>query len=281
MYMLLFAFHYLNKDLKEDKTMTDNKYLAWTALSFFILSVSMILLFVFAFTFISDTIENPILFMLTIGLFSLMAAILGLLSFKLPQAKVATIGGLAVLLLALFIIPVKGETTRTTTQPEINVQGQYFHTGVAEIDTVIDTVLAGNQNDVSQLLQFNSLACTHADGLGGPPKCTEGETEGALVDVFPVLGPEGHHMRYSDLDQWEGIPAKNVYAVYRVSANAYSDEVYPAGEYAIVFLTELDELLVTVQVTNGKIVRIDNNLGYPPEINLERDASEIILAPQK
>lgn len=261
--------------------MTDNKYLAWTSLSFFILSVSMILLLVFATTFISDTIENPILFMLASGLFSLIAAILGLLSFKLPQAKVGTIGGLAVLLLSLFIIPVKRETISTTPQPETSVQGQYFHTGVAEIDTVIDIVLAGNHKDVSQLLQFNQLACTYADGLGGPPKCTEDETEGAIVDVFPVLGPEGHHMRYSDLDQWTGIPATDVYAVYRVSPNAYSDELYPAGEYAIVFLTEPEELLVTVQVTNGKIVRIDNNLGYPPEINLERDASEIILAPQK
>lgn len=261
--------------------MTDNKYLAWTALSFFILSVSMILLLVFTITFMSDTIENPIIFMLATGSFSLIATIMGLLSFKLPQAKVGAIGGLAVLLLTLFIIPVKRETTSTTPQPEISVQGQYFHTGFAEIDTVIDTVLAGNQNDVSQLLQFNKLACTHADGLGGPPKCTEDETEGAFVDVFPVLGPEGHHMRYSNLDQWAGIPATEVYAVYKVSPNAYSDELYPAGEYAIVFLTEQEELLVTVQVTNGKIVRIDNNLGNPPETNLERDASEIILAPQK
>lgn len=152
---------------------------------------------------------------------------------------------------------------------------------MAEVDTRIDTVLAGNQNDVSQLLQFTKLACTHADGLGGPPKCAEGETEGALVDVFPFLGPEGHPMRYSNLDPWTGIPATGVYAVYGVSSNAYSDELYPAGEYAIVFLSEQKELLVSAQVANGNIVRIDNNLGNPPEINLDREASEIILGPQK
>jgi len=154
------------------------------------------------------------------------------------------------------------------------------HTGIADIDSVIDIVMAGDPDAMRQLLQFSPLACTHADGLGGPPKCKEGEGEGTKVEVFPFLGPEGHYMRRSEMDDWPGVRATGVHAVYRVSPQAYSDEAYPAGEYAIVFLTEQDELLVTVQVTNGKIVRIDNKLGNPPEIDLERDASEIILAPQ-
>jgi hypothetical protein len=108
--------------------MTDNKYLAWTSLSFFILSASMILLLVLSVTYITEPIENPIIFMLAIGLFSLIAAIMGLLSFKLPQAKAGAIGGLVILLvillLTLFIIPVNRASTITTSQPEISVQRQ-------------------------------------------------------------------------------------------------------------------------------------------------------------
>lgn len=107
--------------------MTDNKYLAWASLSFFILSVSMILVLVFTIAYMGDAIQNPILYILAIGLFSLLAAILGFLSFKLPQAKAGAIGGLVVLLvillITLFIIPVKSETIRTSPQPEISVQG--------------------------------------------------------------------------------------------------------------------------------------------------------------
>ena len=141
-------------------------------------------------------------------------------------------------------------------------------------------MLAGNQAEERQLLQFLTIGCTHAEGLGGPPKCGEGEEEGTKVEVFPFLGSEGHHMRSSEIDTWEGIQASDVYAVYRASSQVYSEEAYPTGEYAIVFLTENEQFYLTVQVTAGKIVRIDNNFGDPADIDLERVASEIILTPQ-
>ncbi len=259
--------------------MTANKFLAWITFSLFLLSAGIILFLLIASPLVNEYIENPINIVFVISALSLLAVILGFLSFKLPQAKVGAIGSLIVLLFTLYIIPVDRELTIETPQPEISLQAQNIHTGIAGIDTVIDTVLAGDQNDVSHLLQFIQLACTHADGLGGPPKCEDGETEGTVVSVFPFLGPEGHHMRYSDLGDWVGIPATGVYTVYRVSPGAYSDEFYPAGKYAVVFITTEESLLIAVQVTDGKIVRIDNKLGSPPEINLKRDASEIILAP--
>lgn len=261
--------------------MTNNKYLAWTSLVLFILSAVTILLFVLLASILSNTVENPSVIILAIGAFSLLGMIMGFLSFKAPQAKVGAIGGLVILLLVLFIIPVGRETTIPPPQPEVSLQKQTGHTGITEIDHIIDTVLAGNPKDELQLLQFSTLACTHADGLGGPPKCRENEKEGTKVEAFPFLGPEGHHMRQSEASNWSGIQATGVYAVYRVSPRAYSDKDYPAGEYAIVFLTEHEELLVILQVTNGKIVRIDNKLGNPPAIDLEKDASEIILDPRK
>jgi hypothetical protein len=262
-------------------TMTDNKYLAWTSFILFVLSLGIILLFLFLATMFSDLIENPGLIILVVGVFSLLGAIMGFLSFKAPQAKVGGIGGLLILLLVLFVIPIGRETTMTPPQPDINFQEQTGHTGIAEIDHIIDTVLAGNPRDETQLLQFATLGCTHADGLGGPPKCKEDEEEGTPVEVFPFLGPEGHHMRRDEADGWSGIQASDVYAVYRVPPAVYSDEAYPAGEYAIVFLIENEEYYLTTQVTDGKIVRIDNGFGNPADVDLEQVASEIILAPKK
>ena len=261
--------------------MRDNKYLAWTSFILFILNVGILLTFVLFSSVLSDLIENPGVVILAIGALSLLGMILGILSFKAPQAKVGGIGGLVLLLLVLFTIPVGRETTVMSPQPETSDQEQAGHTGIAEIDTIIDTILAGNPQEELQLLQFSSLPCTHTDGLGGPPKCREGEEEGTEIEAFPFLGAEGNHIRRSEMGDWGGIQASGVYAIYRVSDQVYSDEAYPAGEYAIVFNAQNKEYFVTAHVRNGKIVRLDYNFGNLSEIDLERLASEIILTPQK
>lgn len=262
--------------------MKDNKLLAWASFALFVLSLGAILLFVLFATLLADTIENPGLIIPVIGVFSILAAIMGFLAFKAPQAKVGGIGGLVLLLLVTFITPIGRSSTIVSSPSEAGIQGQRTHTGIADLDNIIDAVLEGNPDEVHQLIQFSTIACTHAEGLGGPPKCREGEAEGTKLEVFPFLGPEGHHMRKSELSSWASIQASSVYTVYRVSPQAFSDEAYPAGEYAIVFLEETEQSSTTiVHVTDGKIVRIDYFFGSPSEIDLERDASEFILAPQR
>jgi hypothetical protein len=259
--------------------MSNNKYLAWTSFVLFIMSLVTILLFLVIATAFSDLIENPGVIILVIGVFSLLGTIMGFLSFKAPQAKVGGIGGLVILLLVLFVIPVGRETSVSPPQPEISYQEQAGRTGIAELDFIIDTVLARDLNAQIQLLQFSTLSCTNREGLGGPPKCLDGEAEGTEIEVFPFLGPEGHHMRKEALADWGGIDASDVYAVYRNSNQVYSDEAYPAGEYAIMFTTDSENFYLTLQITGGKIVRIDNNFGTPSDIDLERVASEFLLAP--
>jgi hypothetical protein len=261
--------------------MKDNKFLAWASIIFFILSAGTILLFLLLATVRGNLIENPGIIILVISVFSLLAAIMGLLSFKAPQAKVGGIGGLAILLLVLFITPTGRESSLPSPQPEAGFGENTGHTGIAEIDHIIDTVLANNPEAELQLLQFSALGCTHAEGLGGPPKCRAGEEEGTVVEVFPILGPEGQHMRRDEMGAWQGIPATDVYAVYRVSSQVYSDSEYPAGEYAIVFLGQEKSYFVTTQVTDGKIIRLDYNFGSLSDLNLEQVASEVILAPQQ
>jgi hypothetical protein len=106
----------------------------------------------------------------------------------------------------------------------------------------------------------------------------ENESEGHPVAVLPILGPEGHFLRQTELENWTGLAVTKLYAVYQVAEGAYSSANYPAGEYAIVFIGRPEITTVTLQVSAGKIVRIDYGIGNPPDIN-ENDVAKYLLSP--
>jgi hypothetical protein len=151
-------------------------------------------------------------------------------------------------------------------------------TGVEEIDRIIDLVLGVDDNDIKDGLQFTLTRCTHADGLGGPPKCRGGEFEGTQVEVLPFLGSEGSFYRKDEIDDWRGIGVVGLYAVYEVSDEAFSDKNYPAGEFAVMFM-ESDHQFLVLHIDHGGVVRIDYVLGTDPEEKIVREAGEIILPP--
>lgn len=141
-------------------------------------------------------------------------------------------------------------------------------TGMPEIDHIIETALAGDVGELRSLVHFTQAHCTHAEGLGGPPKCLPDETESSLVEVLPLLGAEGSFIRKAELQQWEGVQVASLYAVYEVSAAAYSDEYYPRGEYALVFIPANNySASITLQVTQGRIVRIDHGYVDPSQMD--------------
>ncbi len=59
-------------------------------------------------------------------------------------------------------------------------------TGVAAIDAVIAAVLNGDADGLESLVRLSSVACTTESGLGGPPKCANGEADGTVVQALPV-----------------------------------------------------------------------------------------------
>jgi len=153
--------------------------------------------------------------------------------------------------------------------------------GVADVDAVLAAVESGDPQQLRDLLRFTSVNCTTADGLGGPPKCQDDEVDGTPVEVLPFLGPEGNFLHKANVDDFPGVNVIGVYAVYRNSDTAYSEEAYPVGEYAILLKAEENQPNVILQVRSG-IVRIDYL--FPPtsldEI-VERDAAQMILIPQQ
>lgn len=169
-------------------------------------------------------------------------------------------------------------TLPTATTQEVSV-GE-VRTGVEELDRVIQLVLDGDTAALRSIIQFTQAACTFKEGLGGPPKCKDGEVEGETVKVLPFLGPEGNFLRAADIESWQGIDASDVYAVYVVSESAYSEPIYPRGKYAIAFINEARFMITTLQIVEGQIVRVDSAMGNPPMIRPD-DVGTFLIAPRE
>lgn len=152
-------------------------------------------------------------------------------------------------------------------------------TGIPDVDAVLAAVESGDPQQLRDLIRFTTVACTTADGLGGPPKCQDGEAEGTLVEVLPFLGSEGHFLREGEAANFPGVNVIGLYAVYKVSDSAYSDEAYPTGEYAVMFKGGENLPDVVLQVRDG-VVRIDYFYLSSPYDLLQTDAAELILAPK-
>jgi len=185
--------------------------------------------------------------------------------------------------IASLVIPTSTEPAHTETSSSLE-SGYYplsTRTGLAEIDAVIAAVESGNPQELRDLIRFTTVACTKADGLGGPPKCQGDETEGTPVEVLPFLGPEGHFLRKAELPNFPGVSVIGIYAAYKASETAYSEEAYPAGEYAVMFKGGENQPDVVFQVRDG-VVRIDY-LYQPTSLNvfIQRDAAQMILVPQQ
>lgn len=152
-------------------------------------------------------------------------------------------------------------------------------TGDPALDAVIDAVLAHDVTARRELTRLTVVGCTHADGLGGPPKCREDETEGAPLEVLPILGGEGHHTRVEDLDQALSFQVEGLYAVFELADTVYDSDDFPAGEVGLLFLQSGPPFPLTVHVAGGAIVRLDYHIGDTLEGVFEQEADHIILSP--
>lgn len=171
------------------------------------------------------------------------------------------------------------------TSGPISTEGYYpltTQTGLAEIDNVLAAVASGDGQELRSLIQFTSAQCTQAEGLGGPPKCRAGESEGTVVEVLPFLGPEGSFLHKDEIEDWQGIDVTGLYAIYEVSSDVRVEEYYPAGKYAILFVGKDGQSLIVLRVSDGRLVRIDYLFDVSPEFlqaTIRREAAQFILPP--
>ena len=201
----------------------------------------------------------------------------------------ARIAFLVLLALALFACtPVSPETPQEPAASPAAVTGENYYplttqTGIALIDQILAAVASNTAQDLHPLLEFFEAECTNQDGLGGPPKCREGEAEGTPVEVIAFLAGEGGHIRKDEIDNWTGVNASGLYAVYKVNTAVISSEQdYPIGEYVILLLDENGRDAVALRIGERGIVRMDTIFDASPEnLNamIEREAATVIVPP--
>lgn len=152
-------------------------------------------------------------------------------------------------------------------------------TGVEIVDRVLAAVFTNNPADLHALLSFEMAPCTTAEGLGGSPKCREGEAENTQLEVHPSLGSEGSFVRRSELPADYLAGPFTLIAVYEVRADVVQEAYYPAGKWGVA-LSKLDPsgttLYYTLRVDDSGIVRVDSDAPG----NEFRDAGNFLLAPQ-
>jgi hypothetical protein len=155
------------------------------------------------------------------------------------QLYIQKIFVLAALFLIPACLPLSTPTQATPPGPQ-PISSQDYHpletrVGIEEVDNVIEAVASGEPQLLRSLVKFTAAECTWLGGLGGPPKCRAGEVKGTPVEVLPVLSSEGSFFLKDEIENWQGLEASGLSAVYRVSADVRSEEYYPAGEIAIIF----------------------------------------------
>jgi hypothetical protein len=153
-------------------------------------------------------------------------------------------------------------------------------TGIQDVDHVLEAVAGGDPGQVASLIRYTTAPCTKADGLGGPPKCRDGEADGTVLDVLPLISSEGSSWRKDESGKWSGIQQDALYAIYRVSLNALNEQFYPAGDYMIVFTPGENGDITVLHVAHGGIVRVDTLHADSLKAIITRDASEVILPPK-
>lgn len=152
-------------------------------------------------------------------------------------------------------------------------------TVMEELRPVLNAILYGTVLDRKELVSFSNVACTNADGLGGPPKCDPGEAEGTIVEVLPVSAGEGSFSRSESVEAALDFVVMGLYAVYRVPDGEFQADYSPAGEYGLLFTREMNAVPfpVTVFTEDGRIVRVQHHLGIAAEEVINQLPVESIL----
>ena len=150
------------------------------------------------------------------------------------------------------------------------------YSGIARVDSVIQTILSGDSRSVQNLVRFSGIECTTRSGLGGPPKCGDSQADGTVVSVLPIMVQSGTYLLEEDVASFE-LNAADLYAVYRVPDDAVRSDYMPPGEYGLLFLNGDDfPATFTAFVTDGQIVRVSYNMDNDPAQTLARVNGEII-----
>jgi hypothetical protein len=153
-------------------------------------------------------------------------------------------------------------------------------TGIAAVDRGLDGVLDRRVDQLVSQVALQRMPCTTAAGLGGPPKCREGEVEGTQVDVVFASSCEGFYLRQGELQETLGRFVEGdvrLAGVYR-----HNGLIFPSSQYVLVFSGEspAGRIARTLFVSDQGIVGITFACGTPARDYVEQNGlRDAILVP--
>lgn len=154
--------------------------------------------------------------------------------------------------------------------------------GIPTIDAIIVAAVDGRASDLAALTRFSRVACaTQPIGVGSPPRCQAGESDGQPIEVLPATACEGLFIRPGDLiGRYQGMlqPPKRLYAVFAAESQDVVS-VTPEPAYGIVLGRELSDIESPRLFIDGsgKIVQVD--LGCGPPGSGVPSGRQLIVAP--
>lgn len=146
-------------------------------------------------------------------------------------------------------------TAETTASPVPETEGPATPraTGITELDSLLEIIESSDAAKIRDLIDLQTLPCTTALGLGGPPQCREDETEGTEVSVFAFSVCEPEWLREEQITpNLEEVLSYTFmrYAAYEEDENYVA--VFEAEEEPIVGAA----VAVSFTMDGGRIVKI-------------------------
>jgi Tol biopolymer transport system component len=92
------------------------------------------------------------------------------------------------------------------------------HTGVAEVDAIIDAFFARDVAGLAALVHYTTQPCVEGASVASPPECPAGIEAGTPVDVLPVYSCEGSYIWPDQINEYFSNLVNDdqeLYGVYR------------------------------------------------------------------
>jgi hypothetical protein len=169
--------------------------------------------------------------------------------------------------------------------PPIDFPG--FHpvetlSGIPAVDAIILAAVDGRASDLAALTRLSRVACAAQPmGVGSPPKCQAGESDGQLVNVLPATACEGLFIRPGDLiDRYQEMlqPPKRLHAVFAAESQDVVS-VTPEPAYGIVLGRELSDIESPRLFLDGSGMIVQVDLGCGPPGSGVPSGRQLIVAP--
>lgn len=135
-------------------------------------------------------------------------------------------------------------------------------TGDPDLDAIVEAVEERDMAAIASLVQYQTLPCTTEQGIGGPPKCEEGQTDGDEATVFPVAVCEGEWRARAVFTLSELVlGARGFHAAVEPTDGATLGGEWPESDTLLVFHQELgDEFTGSrLHIADGRIIGMMRN----------------------